>query len=101
MKHFYLLMAALIFTMSGYTQAAEPIQNQELPRDKRQENVLQLAVNPILTVWAGFIRLSNRETEAVSKYTFIEGVKINALCDLDVEKVNNNGENVCEIIKKQ
>jgi hypothetical protein len=39
------------------TQAPEPIQNLEPPREKGQSNVLQLVVDPIPTVRVGFIAL--------------------------------------------
>lgn len=76
MKHFNLLLVALIFAVSGCTQATGQIQNPEPPREKGQESVLQLAVDPIPTVRVGFIGLGNRGTGAVTRYTYIEGVEI-------------------------
>ncbi|HBG80809.1 MAG TPA: glycosyl hydrolase, partial [Porphyromonadaceae bacterium] len=90
MKHFNILFLALIFTVSGFAQPSGQTQNTEPPREKGQKSVLQLAVDPIPTVRVGFIGLGNRGTGAVGRYTFIEGVEIKALCDLDADKVKRS-----------
>ena len=90
MKHFNILFLALIFTVSGFAQLSGQTQNTEPPREKGQKSVLQLAVDPIPTVRVGFIGLGNRGTGAVGRYTFIEGVEIKALCDLDADKVKRS-----------
>lgn len=52
-------------------------------RPHNQRSVLQLKVDPIPTVRVGFIGLGMRGAPAVYRYTFIEGVEIKALCDLN------------------
>ncbi len=90
MKHLNVLVLALIFAMSSFAQSSKQIQNPEPPRAKGQQNVLQLAVDPIPTVRVGFIGLGNRGSSAVGRYTFIEGVEIKALCDLSEEEVKKS-----------
>lgn len=90
MKHFNLLLLTLIVTVSGFAQPYGQVQNPEPPREKGQRNVLQLAVDPIPTIRIGFIGLGNRGTAAVRRYTFIEGVEIKALCDLNADNVERS-----------
>jgi predicted dehydrogenase len=85
-----LLILALILTVGGFAQPAGLFQNPEPPREEGQRSVLQLAVDPIPTVRVGFIGLGNRGSGAVGRYTFIEGVEIKALCDLDADKVKRS-----------
>jgi len=59
----------------------------ELPRADGQEDVIELRCDPIDTVRIGFIGLGMRGSGAVYRYTFIDGVKISALCDVVPEKV--------------
>ena len=62
----------------------------ELKEPKRlvgQENVLQLAVDPIPTVRIGFIGVGNRGGAALRRYIHMEGVEIKAICDLKEELV--------------
>ncbi len=63
---------------------------KELPRPAGQENVLQLAADPIPVVRIAFIGVGNRGGAAVRRYTFMEGVEIKALCDLVEEKVQRS-----------
>ena len=90
MKRFNILFLTLIFTVSGFSQSSGQIQNPEPQREAGQRNVLQLAVDPISTVRVGFIGLGNRGTGAVGRYTFIEGVEIKALCDLNPDNVKRS-----------
>ena len=57
------------------------------PRAAGQQSVLGLRVAPIDTVRVGFIGLGMRGPSAVERFTHLEGVKINALCDLLPENV--------------
>jgi Oxidoreductase family, NAD-binding Rossmann fold len=54
----------------------------ELPRDKGQTDVIELRCKPIDTVRMAIIGLGMRGSDAVHRYSFIEGVKIVALCDV-------------------
>jgi len=55
-------------------------------RAKGQENVIQLAVDPIPVVRIGFAGLGMRGSTAVDRYTYIQGVDIVALCDYEQER---------------
>ncbi|MEG2239482.1 MAG: Gfo/Idh/MocA family oxidoreductase [Alistipes sp.] len=62
----------------------------EPARAKGQQSVLRLAVDPIPVVRVGFVGLGMRGSEAVRRYTYLEGVEIAAICDKEtanVEKV--------------
>ena len=55
-----------------------------------QKDVIELRCDPIDTVRIGFIGLGARGSQAVRRYSFIEGVKIVALCDLVPENVEKS-----------
>lgn len=56
-------------------------------RPAGQSDVLELACQPLDTVRVGFIGLGMRGPGAVNRFTYIDGVKIVALCDLLPERV--------------
>lgn len=65
-------------------------------REAGQKSVLQLAVAPIEEVRIAFVGLGMRGSDAVHRYTFLDGVKTVALCDLlpeNVEKSQKTLEN--------
>lgn len=57
------------------------------PRPSDQQSMLGFAAEPIDTVRVGFIGLGMRGPGAVSRFTYLEGVKIVALCDLYEDRV--------------
>ena len=59
-------------------------------RPEGQKDAIELKCDPIDTVRIGFIGLGNRGSFAVYRYTFIEGVKIVALCDLVPENIEKS-----------
>ncbi len=59
----------------------------EPPRPAGQSDVIELRCDPIETVRVAFIGLGNRGKGAVSRFTFLEGVEIVALCDVIPENV--------------
>jgi Predicted dehydrogenases and related proteins len=59
----------------------------EPQRIEGQKSVLQFAVDPIPEVRIGFIGLGMRGPDAVNRMTYIDGVKVVALCDLLPERV--------------
>ena len=69
----------------------------EPPRPEGQTDVIELRCDPIDTVHVAFIGLGGRGKGAVRRYTFLEGVKIVALCDL----VPENLEKTQEILKEK
>jgi len=67
------------------------------PRPEGVEDVIELKCDPIDTVRIGFIGLGMRGSGAVYRYTFLDGVKIVALCDV----VPKNVERAQEILRKK
>jgi len=59
----------------------------EPPRPEGQTDVIELRCDPIDTVRIAFIGVGSRGTGAVRRYTFLEGVKIVALCDVVPEQL--------------
>jgi predicted dehydrogenase len=59
-------------------------------REAGQTSVLQLALPPIEEVKIAFIGLGMRGSDAVRRYTYIDGVKTVALCDLLPEYVERS-----------
>lgn len=90
---FSLLAGTVLFGTSSCTiQTNETLfEAQELYpepiRPKGQTDVIELRCDPIETVRIAFIGLGNRGKGAVRRYTFLEGVKIVALCDIIPENV--------------
>jgi len=103
LKQFLVPMMVLAFLIG--TGACTPSENQskdilftarelfpEPPRPEGQTDVIELRADPIETVRIAFIGVGSRGTGAVRRYTFLEGVKIMALCDLvpeNLEKAQN------------
>ena len=65
------------------------------PRAPGQESALGMACEPIDTVRIAFVGVGGRGTSAVRRYTFIDGVRIVALCDLKQERLD-----ICQDILK-
>lgn len=61
-----------------------------------QQDMLQFAAAPIDTVRIGFIGLGMRGSDAVKRYTHIDGVKIVALCDLEDDRVTAAAKTLAE-----
>lgn len=64
----------------------------EPPREPGVKDVLELRCEPLDTVRIAFIGLGMRGSEAVRRYTFLEGVRVVALCDVVPENVDNANE---------
>ena len=64
----------------------------EPPRAEGQSDVIELRCDPIDTVHIAFVGLGGRGKGAVRRYTFLEGVKIVALCDLVQENLDKSLE---------
>ena len=59
----------------------------EPQRQEGQQSVLQFAVDPIENVRIGFIGLGMRGPDAVDRMTYIDGVTVVALCDIEPDRV--------------
>lgn len=89
---FHIWIIALLVGLSGCTQsptqtasvAPGPVDLFPTPeRPAGQEDVIELRCEPIETVRMAIIGLGMRGSGAVYRYTFMEGVEIKALCDLE------------------
>lgn len=85
---FAALTLALAVSCSTSRQAA--IQVKTPARPAGQESALGLTVPAMDTVRIGFVGIGSRGTGAVMRYTYIPGVKIVALCDVQPEQVEAN-----------
>ncbi len=59
----------------------------EPQRIEGQKSVIQFAVDPIENVRIGFIGLGMRGFDAVDRMTYIDGVTVVALCDIEPDRV--------------
>ena len=64
----------------------------EPPRPEGQTDVIELRCDPIDTVHVAFVGVGSRGKGAVHRYTFLEGVKIVALCDVVQENLDQAQE---------
>ena len=74
----------------------QPIVLDQPARPAGQEDVIALTAPKMDTVRVGFIGLGMRGPGAVKRFTYLEGVKIVALCDIHPERV----EAAQQILKK-
>ena len=65
-------------------------------RIEGQKSVLQLAVDPIENVRIGFIGLGMRGPDAVDRMTYIDGVTVVALCDIEPDRVEKVQKDILE-----
>ena len=68
----------------------------EPQRIEGQKSVLQFTVDPIENVRIGFIGLGMRGYDAVDRITYIDGVTVVALCDIEPDRVEAVQTNVLE-----
>lgn len=74
-------------TTGRYTVKDGKIIYPVTPRPADQQCMIGFRTDPIDTVRVGFIGLGMRGPDAVVRFTYIEGVKIVALCDLFEDRV--------------
>lgn len=96
MKFFTLFIAAFALMAAcapkedrhgNYVIKNNQIVFDEPQRAEGQQSVLQFAVDPIENVRIGYIGLGMRGSDAVDRMTYIDGVSINALCDIVPDRV--------------
>ena len=101
MKSFLLPLFSLLLILGACTSADKqseetPFEARELfpepPRPEGQSDVIELRCDPIDTVRVAFIGLGGRGKGAVRRYTYLDGVKIVALCDLVQENLDKSQE---------
>lgn len=81
------MAAFAVIAFVSCADADRVIRLQTPARPAGQQNVIGLTNAPMDTVRVGFIGLGMRGSDAVYRYTYVPGVKIQALCDLRPEKV--------------
>ena len=92
------IFAILVFGVvsCGATQYKEVSQEPDINygglRPAGQENVLQLAVDPIPTVRIAIIGTGNRGSKASRRFTFMHGVEIKAICDIKEDALKKTRE---------
>lgn len=78
----------LVLAVSCSTLNKSGVIKVETPaRPAGQENVLGLTVPAMDTVRVGFVGIGMRGSDAVARYTYVPGVKITALCDVEADRV--------------
>lgn len=86
-----LIFLSIVLLACSSTQSADNIIKYPTPdRPSGQSDVLALACDPIPTVRVGFIGLGMRGIGAVKRFTYLEGVEIKALCDIESECVTRS-----------
>ncbi|MFA7182475.1 MAG: Gfo/Idh/MocA family oxidoreductase, partial [Bacteroidales bacterium] len=89
-RFFYIATAFLVVAfLLSCNNNQHLIKFPEPPREPGVKDVLELRCEPLDTVRIAFIGLGMRGSEAVRRYTFLEGVRIVALCDVVPENVDN------------
>ena len=88
MKPYFVFILCMIYLFSNCNrEAKEIIITPSPPRPAGQTDVLQLTTDPIPVVRVAFIGLGMRGPGAVERMTYIDGVEIIALCDVEKERV--------------
>ena len=86
------LLSACCSSGDGYRIKDGVIVFDEPAPAKGQEDMLLFAADPIDTVRTGFIGLGIRGPDAVRRFTYIDGAKVVALCDLEADRVAKSQE---------
>ena len=86
------LLSACCSSGDGYRIKDGVIVFDEPAPAKGQEDMLLFAADPIDTVRTGFIGLGMRGPDAVRRFTYIDGAKVVALCDLEADRVVRSQE---------
>ena len=86
------LLSACCSSGDGYRIKDGVIVFDEPAPANGQEDMLLFAADPIDTVRTGFIGLGLRGPDAVRRFTYIDGAKVVALCDLEADRVAKSQE---------
>ena len=86
------LLSACCSSGDGYRIKDGVIVFDEPAPANGQEDMLLFAADPIDTVRIGFIGLGMRGPDAVRRFTYIDGAKVVALCDLEADRVAKSQE---------
>ena len=87
------ILAVLSFTACRPAAQTATVLTTDIPaRPAGQEDVLGLRTEPMETVRIGVVGLGMRGGDAVERFTFVPGVEITALCDVDPSAVARSRE---------
>jgi predicted dehydrogenase len=85
------VMGSALLGISSFPALAESIGGAGttlLKMPSGQKPAIGMAAPPIPTVRVGFIGVGNRGWYAVRRYTFLEGVEIKAICDINEARID-------------
>ena len=92
-RFFYIATAFLVVAfLLSCNNNQHLINFPEPPREPGVKDVLELRCEPLDTVRIAFIGLGMRGSEAIRRYTFLEGVRVVAICDVMPENVDKANE---------
>lgn len=87
LRNFFATLSLVLAVSCATSKEEGPIKVETPVRPAGQENVLGLTVPAMDTVRVGFVGIGMRGSDAVARYTYIPGVKITALCDVEADRV--------------
>ena len=101
---YYLIVLGCLLAShnNSFGQAVYPVKrgadsiSAEPPRPKGQTDVIALRCDPIPVVRVAFIGLGMRGPGAVSRFMYIDGIEVKAICDLEPYNIDR----VKEILKR-
>lgn len=88
-KAFFAAALMLLAVSCSTTNSGTVVKVETPARPAGQESALGLTVPAMDTVRVGFVGVGMRGSSAVERYTYIPGVRINALCDVEADRVEN------------
>ena len=86
-KNLFMAAALALAVACTSSRTTVPIKTEVPAREAYQQDVIGLTVPAMDTVRIGFVGLGMRGSGAVSRYTYVPGVKIVALCDVEPDRV--------------
>lgn len=86
-RNLFAILSLALAVSCATSKEEGPIKVETPARPAGQENVLGLTVPAMDTVRVGFVGIGMRGSDAVARYTYVPGVKITALCDVEADRV--------------
>ena len=86
-RNLFAILSLALAVSCATSKEEGPIKVETTARPAGQENVLGLTVPAMDTVRVAFVGIGMRGSSAVERYTYVPGVKITALCDVEADRV--------------
>ena len=86
-RNLFAILSLALAVSCATSKEEGPIKVETPARPAGQENVLGLTVPAMDTVRVAFVGIGMRGSSAVERYTYVPGVKITALCDVEADRV--------------